>query len=338
MNALSVLNPVTWGLGQWVLAIVGLAHALASFFYFAKSGRALPWALLWTGVTLVSVAALPRDPTLVSTLFAGIVGLWTVWWMSLRPSLNRPWVRDNRYQARGIINGDTLTIDKVRNFLWIDRRDVTERWEERHYDLTRLDGLDVILCHFAGRHIAHTLVSFTFADGPALCFSIETRREENERWSSLSGFFKAYELLLLAGDERDFVRVRMLRGEDLRLYRLYSTKDARRRILEQYVGEMNRLAEHPRFYQTIWANCTMEVAAITTAAGEKRGMSWELLLSGYVPRYLYRRGLLDTRHSLDDLARKAKIADRVREAGIAANFSQRIREGVPAPLVEETTY
>jgi hypothetical protein len=46
-------------------------------------------------------------------------------------------------------------------------------------------------------------VSFGFADGQHLAFSIEIRGEKSESCSPLAGFFRAYELSFIAADERD---------------------------------------------------------------------------------------------------------------------------------------
>jgi hypothetical protein len=69
-----------------------------------------------------------------------------------------------------------------------------------------------------GEAIAHTIISFGFADGQRLAFSIETRKERHEGFSSVAGFFKQFELAIVAADERDVIRVRSnVRGEDVRL-------------------------------------------------------------------------------------------------------------------------
>lgn len=42
--------------------------------------------------------------------------------------------------------------------------------------------------------VAHTIMSWEFADGQHLAISIETRRERGEEYSALRGFFREYEL------------------------------------------------------------------------------------------------------------------------------------------------
>ena len=90
----------------------------------------------------------------------------------------------------------------------------------REYDLDQLRSADLVLSYWMGPAIAHTLVSFGFDDGKGprryLTFSVEIRKEAHESFSAIGGFFKQFELSLVAAEERDILRVRSnLRGEDV---------------------------------------------------------------------------------------------------------------------------
>ena len=63
------------------------------------------------------------------------------------------------------------------------------RWETRTYDLSKLDSVDLIAVYWAGKAIAHVMVSFGFAGKDYLTVSIETRKEKGESYSTLAGFF-----------------------------------------------------------------------------------------------------------------------------------------------------
>ena len=80
------------------------------------------------------------------------------------------------------------------------------RWETRSYELKRLKSLDMILSYWSGPAIAHVLFSFGFDDGQQVVFSVEIRRERQEQFSEIGGFFKEFELSVIAADERDVVR------------------------------------------------------------------------------------------------------------------------------------
>jgi hypothetical protein len=49
---------------------------------------------------------------------------------------------------------------------------------------------------------------FEFQERDFVVFSIETRKEQGEGYSTLKGFFKQYELYYVVGDERDLIRAR----------------------------------------------------------------------------------------------------------------------------------
>jgi len=325
---------MTWWLLTAVIVVVGLAHALASWVYFSRtaSGRRWLWTLGWIAVTVACVDAEGQYPWASLLTFAALVALWTVWWMAIRASAALAWVPENRYQATGRIVGNELIVRNYRNFDWQDRHRFTERWEERTYDLSRLAALDLLVCTWGSPRIAHIMLSFSFADQPPLCFSIETRREIGERWTALAGFMKSYELLMIAGDERDLVKSRVnIRGETVRLYRVLTTPAMRRTILHRMIAQMNRLAERPRFYNTIFHNCVIEIAMIIRAAGQPFPLDWRLLVSGYVAEYLYDNGLLDRSRPLADLKVVADIRIKSRAADADPDYSRRIREGLPDP-------
>lgn len=320
-----------------LVVVVGIAHALAAWFYFTReSSGGWRWPAAWVVATVACEVAAQSEPWIGYGLFALVVVLWTLWWMNIRPNTGLNWVAENRHQATGAIVGDALTVKHVRNFAWTGRREFVERWEDRRYDLQQLRGLDLFVCTWSDQRIAHTMVSFDFADQPALCFSIETRREVGEKWTPLAGFMRSYELFVIAGDERDLVKNRInIRGEDVRMYRVYATDEMRRKILATYVEQMNRLATRPRFYNTIFNNCTVEIAAIVRAAGHKFPLDWRLLVSGYVAEYLYDLDLLDLTRPFADLRVAADIRAKSLAADGAADFSRRIRDGLPDPQLAE---
>lgn len=220
----------------------------------------------------------------------------------------------------------------VRNFDWRrEEGDFTGRWETRAYDLAALESIDLFASYWMSPAIAHLIVSFGFAGQGRLAFSIEVRREQGEPWSGLGGFFKVFELVTIAADERDVVRLRTtVRGEDVYLYRLRSTADLRLRLLTAYVADCNRLATHPRFFHTFLTNCTTQVIRLVRAAGPPLPLDWRMIASGFLPNYLHRIGLLD-RRPFAELRSLAAISGQARAAEHAADFSARIRDGVPTP-------
>ena len=317
-----------------IVILIGAAHAIAAWLYFTREPNGWWWPFGWVLATASCVLAAQAQPWIGYGLFAAVVVLWTTWWMRIRPSTTLNWVPENRHQATGTFDGDTLTVRQVRNFDWIEKRRFTERWEDRTFDLRQLRGLDLFVCTWGDARIAHTMVSFDFADGLPLCFSVETRREVGERWTPLAGFMKSYELMVIAADERDVVRSRLnLRNEDVRLYRVWATDEMRRKLLVRYIKQMNRLAARPRFYNTVFANCTIEIAMLVRAAGHKFPLDWRLLVSGYVAEFLYDLELLDRSRPFAGLKASADIRAKSKSADADPAYSRRIRDGLADPQV-----
>jgi hypothetical protein len=252
------------------------------------------------------------------------------WWVTLQPSNDRVWADDVARTASGTVDGDHLMMRNVRNFIWHSDSDFEPRWETRSYDLNALTGVDLFMSYWAGESIAHAVVSFGFADGQHLAFSIEIRKEKTESYSALAGFFRAYELSFIAADERDVVGVRTnVRGEDVRLYRLRMTPAQARALLLEYVAEADALAHTPRFYNSLTTNCTTQVFRIVRTLQPSLPLDYRVLLAGYVPDYVYDLGRLDS--SLPFEVVRARSHIRGKADSTDAEFSRKIRAGVPYP-------
>jgi len=203
------------------------------------------------------------------------------------------------------VDGNRVTLYNVRNFEWRSNSDYMQRWEARSYDLEHLESVDMIMSYWTGPAIAHMLVSFGFDDGRHVVFSVEIRREKRESYSEFGGFFKEFELSIIAADERDVIRVRTnVRREDAYLYRLRMPLSAMRSLFLGYIDEANGLLRAPRFYNTITANCTTLVYHMMKRIVGYLPLSYRLLLSGYLPQYVYGVGGLDMRYSLAKLHRR----------------------------------
>ena len=217
-------------------------------------------------------------------------------------------------------------------FHWRSETDFDPIWEQRTYYLSRVTDVDLIMSYWMGEAIAHTIVSFGFDDRSRLAFSIETRKESHESHSSIAGFFKQYELSIIAADEHDVVRVRSnIRGEDVRIYRLRMTPENARLLLHEYLAEANDLAATPRFYNTLTPNCTTLVFDMVRVIQPGLPLDPRVILAGYLPNYAYAVGATDTTMPFDALRELSRIHDKALRADADSDFSSEIREGIPVP-------
>jgi hypothetical protein len=320
--ALAVLLSAAWAsLALWyrLPATEDVRGGVAALFGLAALAVA---AALYTRYRLVALL-------IYVALFAGVV----TWWSTIWPTATANWAPDVARQVTGEIDGDRLTLTNVRNFAWTSGEVASEQWETRRYDLGKLKSLDLFMSYWAGPEMAHVIFSFGFEGGDQLAWSVEVRRRKGGEFSPLADLFKSNPLVIVAADERDVVRVRSnLRGEDVQLYRLRTPPDRARRLLAEYVEDANRLASVPEFYNSITTNCTTTVVKMMRAVGAPIPLDWRLIVNGYLPDYAYDHGALDTRVTLQDLRTVSHIDQRAKEAGDAADFSVRIRDGVPSPL------
>ncbi|AVJ29106.1 DUF4105 domain-containing protein [Achromobacter spanius] len=287
--------------------------------------------LAWVLLALAAIAGLawPRWwPGLV--LHGAALAILLVWWLRIRPSNNRPWIAEVARQTRGDVDGSTVTLHNVRNFDWRSRTDFTPRWETRRYALDSLQSVDVALSYWGHPAIAHALVSFGFGNDDHVVFSVEIRRKQGDRFSEIGGFFKQYELSVIAATEADCLRVRTnVRGEDGYLYRIHMPKGAPRELFLAYVHAANRLRTTPRFYHTLTANCTSIVFQMARRIVPGLPMDYRQLLSGYLPEYLYKLNALRGADSAGEYRRRGRYTDRARATADPAGYSRSIRRGVP---------
>jgi Domain of unknown function (DUF4105) len=318
-----------------IAALLAMASAWSALalWYKAPGGRTARKAAsaAWLVLTCACLAGLWHGRlALVLPAFAAAYAALLIWWNGLSPSNDRDWADDVAHMVRGTVNGDRVTLQNVRNFAWRSAIDYTPRWETRSYDLARLITLDMIVSYWSRRTIAHMLISFGFDDGTQVVFSVEIRREKSKSFSEIGGFFKEFELCIIAADELDIVRLRTnVRREKTLLFRLNMPVAAMRSLLLAYIQEANTLARVPRFYHTITGNCTTLVWRMLRRIVQPLPFSYRVLLSGYLPEYVYEVGALDGRYPIEELRTLGYISERARAADQSTEFSHDIRVGVP---------
>ena len=320
--------------------IIGSSAIWGAFalWYQEPGGQALKLLslALWGGVSLILIIASWQGHAAASLpAFAVLFGALLIWWRGILPSNDRIWADDVAQMTTGSVDADRVTLHNVRNFDWRSDTDYTQRWETRSYDLGRLNSVDMIVSYWSLPAIAHMLISFGFDGGEHVVFSVEIRREKTEKFSEIGGFFKEFELSIIAADERDVIRVRTnVRGEDAYLYPVRMPASSMRSLFLGYVEEANALVRTPRFYNTITVNCTTLVYHMMERIVGYLPLNYRLILSGYLPEYVYRVGGLDQRYPLQELRARGRITDRAKRADRSSSFSADIRQGIAESISE----
>jgi len=264
-------------------------------------------------------------------LFVVLLGCWS----ALEPSNDREWQPENALLAYASIDGDQVTLHNIRNFEYRTENDFTVAYYDKTFDLQKLDDVDLFAAYWMGPAIAHVFLSFGFSDGSHVAFSIEARRERGEGYSSVKGFFRQYELYYVVADERDVVRLRTNYRRDppeaVYLYRLQGSAANGRQLFLEYVRAINALRDHAQWYNSLTTNCTNTIWLNSRVLAGHLPYSWQILVSGHLPEFLYRHGRLDTRLPFAELRQRAHINALAQAADQAADFSQRIRSALPQP-------
>ncbi len=268
-----------------------------------------------------------------SILFIGVV---CGWWIMVQPSNERQWQPDLATLPYATVEGDLVTVHDIRNLDYRSEFDYTIAYYNKTFDLNKLEGIDLFAVYWMGPAIAHTIISFNFGDKDYLAVSIEARKELGEGYSTIKGFFRQYELIYIVADERDVIRLRTNYRKDpienVYLYPLHPPKENARRLFLEYIKQINELHEKPAFYNTLLDNCTMAIWFNTRVNPGHLPFSWKILLSGYLPEYLYESGGLDKRFPFEQLQQQALINPVAQTADQLPDFSQRIRAASSKPL------
>ena len=314
-----------------VTFVSGLWGTLA-LWYQLPGGATLRAAgsALWTLVVLaLATLAVSQHSWLPLAVYALIYGILLLWWSNIAPSNQRIWTDDVSHLLTGTVAGNQVSLSNVRNFTWRSNDDYDVRWETRHYDLDQLASADAVLSYWGSRAIAHAMISFGFADAGHVVFSVEIRKQRGERYSTLGGFFKQFESILVAADERDIIRVRTnVRGEDDYLYPLNLDKPVLRSLFLSYVQHANTLKAKPAFYNTFTSNCTTMVYRMARHIDPGLPHDARLILTGYLPDYLYKVGVVDQSVTIDELRRRGRITERANSSAASEDFSRAIRVGL----------
>jgi hypothetical protein len=260
-------------------------------------------------------------------------GLVLMWFFSRTPSNNRDWAPDVAKVAWATTHGSRVIVHNVRNFTYRSETDYTPVWEDLTYDLDKLESTDLILVYWGSKSIAHVIVSFGFSDGQYLCISIETRKERFESYSTMQGFFRQYELCYVFADERDVLRLRTdFRHEDVYIFHTRVTPAQARESLASYLDTANALREKPQWYNALTTNCATSVLPHVRASGKSGEWSTDILMSGRAGQQAYRNGHLDDSMPFEALEAKSHINAAALAAGDSADFSRKIRIGLPDPM------
>lgn len=94
----------------------------------------------------------------------------------------------------------------------------------------------------------------------------------------------------------------------------------------QYLGSINTLAEHPKWYNAFSHNCTTEIRNIRRSIGQARRFDWRILVNGHLDELGYETGLIENSRPFAEVKAQARITERAKATTDSEDFSRAIRE------------
>jgi hypothetical protein len=321
---------VTVGLGFAWLALL-LLHTWATLaIYFTNFHQPIARILLPLVYVLFLVALVifVRRQLLRLIVVTVIFVLAAGWWMSIQPTGRGEYLPPVARLPYPEFHGDLVTIRNLRNFDYRARDDYDIRYEDRTYDLRQLRHVDFLINYWDGkRDTAHTALSFGFDDGQYVAVSVEIRGQKGDTYEFLRGLFKQFELFYVIGDERDVIRVRTnYQNEEVHLYRTNCTPENARTLFVDILKGADALRAHPRFYDTLFCNCTTTLIEHINHVLPTKVPFWQRrMMNGYTDQAAFENGWLAGHGSFAELRSRSNINERAQEADQDPDFSQKIR-------------
>ena len=271
-------------------------------------------------------AALLLTPVAAMALFFGGVAL-----ARGAPSNDRTWAADQARLPAIRFEGDAVFLSDIRDFDHTGEGEPRERYRDERYRLDEVQRVWFALAPFANRYrgLAHTFLTFEFADGRFLAVSVEARRERDESYGLLGGIFRAFELTYVIGTEEDLLVVRALRGDTLFLYPARATPAQSRDLFADMLRRADATHREPEYYHTLFNNCNTNLRDhVNRATPAELPWGWGILLPGFSDELALREGLLDTDLDLEAARARFRVDHHARDALLrgASDFSGTIRE------------
>jgi len=261
------------------------------------------------------------------------VYVWNTRVRPLQPSLELEWAADCEHLTTATVDGNDLTFHMVRDFTWRTTRDRDEHWAEHvSVKIDELKDIWFMVDHFHPlKGLAHTYLTFEFEDGTCLSFSFETRREKGERYHPWDGLWRAYELYLLVGFERDVtgLRTNARKNKDY-MFRAITPPGKDKMMLLGLVDKLNQLAVEPEWYHSLLTTCNTSIVRVVNQVTPGRiPFLWRNFLPGYTPKAAYRLKLIEDWGGFEATLASARIDERAQAWDGEGDYSVMLREGLP---------
>lgn len=334
---------------------------------FAKFVEIAIWAVVWTifsvlfcwaSIALSCIDFLPQilRAILSVAFFAGSIG-WLVrtrkknramaiiivgviivfgMWQFVTPRNDRNWADNQQFLAESKIDDGIVLLKNVRNSEYQSETEFESRFQDLTFEVSEIKSVWFVVQHFSWiEGLAHTFVTFEIdpaeegIENRYISLSVEIRRENDEAYSPFWGMFKRYELIYVVGEERDILGVRTHhRNDRIYLYKVNVSPEIAQTLFVRYSETIEQLLKRPRFYDTLFNNCTNNIIYQTNRiqADHIDPRTLQIVFPGYSDRYAFGRGLIGSKGlAFEQLQLESRIDEVAKSIPLDSNFSKRLR-------------
>ena len=314
----------------FVLALLTLWAVAALYVDFRIAALRIPLTLIYVlGIVAISFKFKRSRWTAVLYLTGFCCVL--AWWLTLKPSNDADWQPDSARTAWAEMDGDRVTIHNLRNCDYRTETEYSNCWSDRILDLSEIRAADLFLTNWGIPFASHPIVSFQFGNNQHVAFSIEARYRAGQAYSTILGCFRQYGVIFVTADERDVIRLRTnyRKDEEVYLYRVKVQPKVARAMFLTYVSYLNKLRDHPEWYNEVTRNCTTTLQKPLAAdVSNPQPWNYQFLLNGTLDELLYDRGrLVSGGLPFPELKQREHINTAGQAAGLSPDFSTLIRAG-----------
>ncbi len=247
-----------------------------------------------------------------------------------KASNDREWSLDQRVLPEVSFEDTWAHIKNIRNFSYTSTSTFQSAYYDKSFDIKKLEKVWYFVEPFEGvPGSAHTFLSFEFEGDEFVSISVEVRKEVGESYHPIKGLFNKYELMYVIGDEKDLVKLRTnFRKDDVYMYEVDTTKEKVEALFVGMLNRVNKLKEHPEFYNTLWNTCTSNIVSHVNEITPKKIPFWDMrvLFPEYSDILAFEVGLLKA-DSLDKESRKKYlINEKAMKFADDKDFSRKVRE------------
>jgi hypothetical protein len=205
------------------------------------------------------------------------------------PRADRDWLPYLSRTAEVEVGAQGFTVSPLSDWRYDANGPVAQNYGAGEFAFEDLRNVWFVLEPQPGSKLAaHTFLMFEFEGDRLLGLTIEARRERHESYSAIRGVWNTYELAYLWASARDLLTRRaVFLKHDVYIYPVAISDAQKRMLLTRVLERTQRLQTEPRFYNTLGANCTNELA-------KAAGLRWNpaFVLTGTSDDFLFSEGLI----------------------------------------------